>query len=261
MILGVKPVAPPVRVAPEAELLRRPKVALYVRNPWLTVAGSEAPSVVVYADGSVIRQLPSEKGSPTPKFVEGTVGDLPGLMDELGNRLLPLGEQLSISEWTDGDTVEIFIDTDHGWIRRAVYGMGAGCIAAPGSRVAAPASFVEACHMLRDATKLNEHDYIVRTVELILRNSEDRRYDSVPWPEAVPAPPTRAAEQKMILHRIPSQYLHQARAMVQSSRSVDVAGRKWDALAVRIVLPGDEYLATVYRETWRAYASRQAERK
>jgi len=251
------PIIPPMPIAPPAGLPRRPKVGLYEQNAWAMVLGSEVPSVIVFADGSAIRQRAPVAAGGDPRLVEGRLANVATLLRELERELIALPEKTSVSHATDQPTTSILLETDQGWIRRAVYGIAPGCQAVPHATQPAPAGFLAACRALLDAPTIDEHDYMIEKVEVMLWDYEHSPETPAPWPKTVPPPPAVAPPQKgVVSHAIDGRHLERLRSFLASlgpRQAVAFNDHKW-SVEVRVLLPGDAHLTHVNRETWRVYA-------
>ncbi len=243
------PLVPPLVVEPKVAPPRRPKIALYERNPWASVIGAEIPRVVVYADGTAISKRDAG-------LVEGRVSDAGALASKLAGELLPLSEQESIFGATDQPTTAILVETAEGWIRRSVYGMAVDC--RPVSRAKAPAKgFESSCVALRDLKLTGERAYEPDQLEVMLWGYEHSPATPKPWPSTLPAPPKVTPPKSGTLkHIIPGRYQGELKAFLKSlapKQAVAFNGYKW-SVSFRVALPADEYLTRVNRETWRRYA-------
>lgn len=240
------PQAPPLVVASDPSLERKPKIAVYERDPWAMVIGSEVPAVVVYDDGTVIR-----------KQREGRVEAPKALIDRVSSELLPVAERQSIYGATDQPTTTIVVDTGKGWILRSVYGMAPGCRAK--GRDKAATGFQSSCEALRDLKLSGEHAYHPETLEVMLWGYEHAPGDPKPWPASLPDPPKVAPPKSgTVKHRIPGRYQSELDAFLGSLASrqpVGFNGHKW-SVAYRVAVPGDVYLYKVQQELWRAQSKR-----
>ncbi|NUP10621.1 MAG: hypothetical protein HOW73_31625 [Polyangiaceae bacterium] len=246
----------PVRVAPRAPLERQPKIALYVNDPWAMVLGSEIPSTVVYADGSVVRAEPNP-----PRLVDGRLdGDVAGLAASLEASLMNEPAQASLTHATDQPTVSILLETPNGWILRSVYGLlpdGKASVTGKFAQGEPSERFVSALGSLRALQLKDPHVYTPAKVEVMLWGYEHSPETPAPWPATIPAPdkPVPPA-QGVLRHFIDGKHLAELdnfRASLGQKQAVSLAGHKW-SIDRRILVPDDQHLADVRTATWRAYA-------
>lgn len=108
---------------------RWPIVVMFERDPWLTVIGSDVPSVVAYEDGSLI--YVTRRGDD--------VVQLEGRLEP--NRLVTLAREVAAlvstqeaapeAHWEDLPTTEVLVRVDETWTYDRCYGLTRRGLSAP----------------------------------------------------------------------------------------------------------------------------------
>lgn len=253
---GVEPGAEPLQVPEPAGLGARPLVAVYERDPWAMVIGSDVPSFVLYADGTVI--LSPITGEPPGRIV-GRTADARALSAKLFALLENEPVRRTLWGATDQPTTAFLIRSDKGWIQRTVYGMTAGCKPSNSRAAPVPAAVRDACAAIAGLSVDARKPWAPGAFEVMLWGFEHSRGEAKPWPPAVPAPPARKPlERGVVKHRISPPHHAALKTFLSSlapNQAVSHAGHKW-SVATRAVVPADEYLTTVRTETWLRWAKR-----
>ena len=252
------PESAPLVIPAPADLSRRPVIALYQKDPWAMVLGAEIPSLVIYADGTVLRAAPSP-----PRLVEGRITRIP--TGDLEALLAAEPAHSSTTMATDQPTVTILVDTPKGWLVRSVYGLN-GEGRPTFSRSATPPSpaFLDALATLRELKVVGARDYVPEQIEIMLWGYEHSPVAPAPWPASIPAPPPRAPPPHGVIHHVVAGSLlgdfDRFRATLGSRQAVAFAGHKW-SVSRRVLVPADAYLRKVRADTWRVYAEAVNQRR
>lgn len=257
---AVGPSSPPLTIEANG-VSNVPWVAVYARDPWSMVLGSEVPSFVLYADGTVIT-MPKE-GEP-PGRTSGKVADSTALARRLFELLRSEPDMRRLSHATDQPTAQFLLRGEGGWIQRTVYGMAAGCKPSNARASAVPPNIGAMCDAIRDIQLANRAPWQPPQIEVMLWGFEHAKSDGKPWPSTLPPPPVREPPSNGVAHHvIDSKYKAEVdafRASLQSNQPVLWAGHKW-SMGVRSVVPADAFLARVKGETWKRYAEALRRRK
>ncbi len=235
----------------------RPLLAMWERDPWLMVLGSEVPSFVLYEDGLVVfrrddaretRYLVAEIGAPRARSIVDRVL-------ARGFERLPLGS--SLVDGTDQPSVDIVVRAaDGGWLGSWVHGLGRDGLRSSGCALSAmaPAPFLATHRELLRFRDPSERPWEPDRVEVLLWEFASPRTDQLEWPADVPRPPSPlvAPEGRPYRHAVEGR--HEARLLalqrsLGNARAIRLDGRRW-TVNVRRLVPADGYLHEVCRALW-----------
>jgi hypothetical protein len=226
---------------------RHPLIALYERDPWLMVVGSDVPSVVVYEDGSVLYVRPSSDGGP-PKQLEGHLArEEAKALAETTIGLISADEVHVEVNWTDQPTTEILARSpaSGGWTANSYYGLSRRGLSHKEPGEAFESRFYDAVKKLAALDPPGATVWRPETIEIMLWDFSHARGE-VAWPKAVPAPPAKVKppERGVYKHFIDGQYEQPMREFLAAqpgTTAIALNGRKC-SVGVRRVVPDEPVL-------------------
>ncbi len=252
-----KPGLGPMTIAEPPGLTARPVVAVYEKDPWAMVIGSDVPSFVLYDDGQVI-DSPRTGEPPGRARARTTAG--PALAKRLFELLSPEPDRRSLSHSTDQPSTAFLIRTGDGWIHRSVYGMSQGCKPTGPDAQPVPPRVRDACAAIANLSLTDRAPWAAERIEVMLWGFSHSRLSPKAWPAGVPPPPSRAPpERGIVKHVISAKHEPALRAFLKSlepNQAVAHAGHKW-SVRTRAVVPADDFLAKIRGDTWRRYAEHE----
>jgi hypothetical protein len=244
--MPVTPVSP-ARAACLAQLpdapADAPVVALYERNPWLLVIGSDFPTIAVWADGTVVYVREGASGLET---LEGSIGA--GTAGKLARSVVgevrTAPEHASVGDTTDAPTVEIVARDGDSWRVADVYGLRRD-----DANRDAPAGFVTAYRQLLAARPSEGTEFVPADVEVLLWGFEYANGEGIPWPADVPAPPDDVVpiDGPPYSHVVDAKYRFALRDLVDAAGqrgAIGINGHKW-AIAALWRFRGQGYIRSV----------------
>ncbi len=267
--VAAKPTKPPdnpMRLGPlpvpePPGLSKRPLVAVYERDPWATVIGSDVPSFVLYADGSVIT---SPRANDAPGRVSGKTSQAAKFAASLSALLRPEPERTSLSLTTDQANTVFLVRTDAGWVYRSVYGMTRGCKPTRKDAKPVPTAISSACSKIETLSVSERRPWAPQKIEVMLWGFEHSRLKPKPWPASLPALPPGAPPKSGVKNQFMDAKHRDAvkafLASLQPRQAVAHAGHKW-SVRQRSLVPADAYLAKVRRTAQIRYARQFSRRK
>ncbi len=251
----------PLPVPEPPGLSKRPLVAVYEHDPWAMVIGSDVPSFVLYANGSVIT---SPQAGEAPGRVAGTISEADKFATDVHELLKAEPERRSLSLTTDQANTVFLVRTDAGWIYRSVYGMTRGCKPTQQDAKPVPAAIRSVCSKIEALNVSGRGPWVPQKIEVMRWGFEHSRLKPRPWPASVPAPPPGAPPKSGVKsHFIDAKHRDSLKAFLASlkqSQAVGHAGHKW-SVRQRAVVPADRYLAKVRRTAQIRYAREFSRRK
>lgn len=230
-----------------------PLLVLVERNPWLMVVGSDAPTLAVYADGTLIRTVPVVDGPPFLEAGQLSDEDLDTYRAVAASEALwGLASWHECSDWTDQPTNELVLWRGAERHRIAVY----GSLRPPASdadeetrttvdseRARTPAPFLAAFDALVSLRTSGATEWLPRQLEVLVWPYDNSQMVPVPWPGGWPgldtSVPANGADLRAIM--IPSTELPRLRGLLATlggRQGVRLAERTW-TLAWRVPFPGE----------------------
>jgi len=157
---------------------------LVERNPWLMVVGSDSPTFVLYDSNRAIWRANGEDGPEfrTDVLTDEEANDLQSMADALLN----LDEYISLSDWTDQPTQEIYFWSSNGLAQRTLYGSlrsSQGTTQGESKvRQVAPEPFLNLFDALANFNRTNAESWTPEYVEVMIWPYDYAPDESIEWP-------------------------------------------------------------------------------
>lgn len=233
-----------------------PSVVLYERDPWLSLVGSDAPTVALWDTGEIlfIHEVGKRAVLWQAKIDPTTAHELAANVARW-TATVPLNS--SVSEWTDATTVELVVRDGNHWRSTSVYGLtrdGAPTpvevgsdlelVEHPENRPVVPGELMRAYRELLKTRPTTGTAFQPADLEVVFWGFDYAHGPAVPWPDSVPAPPRDKVpagdlgDPTSYSFVVPAGYLGALQAMnreAQASkppRGIGFNGHKWTVSVV-----------------------------
>lgn len=232
-------------------LTEKPLVALWERDPWLAVIGSDVPTVVVYESGLVIKQAVQDKKLSR---MQGrlTRASALALAARLDDGLASSPARSTLTGITDQRTVELLVRGPRGWRDASCYGLSRTGETSHGAQyqlAPPPPGFVAGYLELLRLEPPGASPWIPRELELMLWGFGHARA-SRPWPSGVPRPSSalRPPKSGVAKHVVDGKYMPALDAYLAggANQAVELNGELW-SMSYRVRVPEVDYLAKAQR--------------
>ncbi|MEB2312785.1 MAG: hypothetical protein OZ921_11665 [Sorangiineae bacterium] len=232
-------------------LAEKPLIALWERDPWLAVIGSDVPTVVVYESGLVIKQSVQGK---TLSRVQGrlTRAAALALAARVDEGLAKSPASTTVTGVTDQRRVELLVRGTDGWREASCYGLSRTGKASHGEQLQLeppPPGFVAGYLELLELEPPGASPWIPQELEIMLWGFEHAR-GAKPWPSGVPTPAStlRPPKSGVVKHVVSGKYLPALDAYLAGhvQEAVELNGHKW-SMRYRVRVPAVDFLARATR--------------